>query len=257
MHLIPVIDLLGGVVVRGIAGQRSDYRPLVSRLTDSCEPLNVARALRDAFGLNRFYVADLDAILHLQPNQQVYRRLIEARFELMIDAGVRDVEGARAIRDAGAHPIVGLESCPSPDVLSQILSANAGDLTFSLDLQAGRPLLARGASGWEADSLQIVRQSIACGVPRIIVLDLADVGTGSGCRTDELCRTLHREFPRLHVTCGGGIRGVADIQRLAATGASAALVASALHDGRLTPRDLSFGDPQSSFGEQVTTRDDR
>ncbi|MFM8221178.1 MAG: nickel transporter, partial [Planctomycetaceae bacterium] len=45
MQVIPVLDLLGGVVVRGVAGQRDSYRPIVSQLVDGAEPLAVARAL--------------------------------------------------------------------------------------------------------------------------------------------------------------------------------------------------------------------
>ena len=37
---------------------------------------------------------------------------------------------------------------------------------------------------------------------------------------------------------GGGVRGVDDLRRLKACGVRAALVASALHDGALTPADL-------------------
>src|SRR5579872_5647704 len=47
MRIVPVLDLLGGVVVRGVGGRRREYRPVVSRLTPSCDPLDVARAFAD------------------------------------------------------------------------------------------------------------------------------------------------------------------------------------------------------------------
>jgi len=37
---------------------------------------------------------------------------------------------------------------------------------------------------------------------------------------------------------GGGVRGLADLTALARAGCNAALVASALHDGKLLPEDL-------------------
>jgi phosphoribosylformimino-5-aminoimidazole carboxamide ribotide isomerase len=40
--------------------------------------------------------------------------------------------------------------------------------------------------------------------------------------------------PFLEIISGGGVRGPRDLQALAAAGADAALVASALHDGRLS-----------------------
>src|SRR5947209_19648396 len=62
MQIIPVLDLMGGRVVRGVAGRRSEYRALTSALTASSKPLDVARAFRLHFGLATLYVADLDAI---------------------------------------------------------------------------------------------------------------------------------------------------------------------------------------------------
>jgi phosphoribosylformimino-5-aminoimidazole carboxamide ribotide isomerase len=40
------------------------------------------------------------------------------------------------------------------------------------------------------------------------------------------------------IVAGGGVRGVPDLEALANAGCDAALVASALHDGRLTPHDI-------------------
>ena len=71
--IIPVIDILNGVVVRGVAGKRSEYKPIVSRLTDRTDVLGVAEAFRQHFHVSRLYVADLDAILGGSPNLDAYR----------------------------------------------------------------------------------------------------------------------------------------------------------------------------------------
>ena len=42
MQIIPVLDLLGGQVVRGVGGRREAYRPVRSVLTTSSEPRQVA-----------------------------------------------------------------------------------------------------------------------------------------------------------------------------------------------------------------------
>lgn len=238
MQILPVLDLLNGVVVRGIAGQRSEYRPLISRLTQSVQALDVARAIRDSFELHRFYVADLDAILHRQPNWELYRQLIGDGFELLIDAGISSVEQSTQVRQAGGTPIVGLESCPDPQILADIVAANEGDITFSLDLQNGRPLLPVDFNRWSADPLGIVGEAVQAGIRRLIVLDLADVGTSSGGRTHELCCQILARFPSLQLIGGGGVRSMADVYRLKQAGVSSVLVASALHDGRLTAADL-------------------
>ena len=96
MQLIPVLDLLNGVVVRGVAGRRDEYRPIQSGLTDSVEAREMARAIRGAYGFNAFYVADLDAILRGQPNLGVYREGLFGIASLCL-AGARNCP-----RDRGA-----------------------------------------------------------------------------------------------------------------------------------------------------------
>src|SRR5262245_27511643 len=97
MDILPVLDLLNGIVVRGVAGKREEYRPIESRLVDSADVLPVARAFREQLGLTRIYLADLDAILHQHPNPDLYRELAEDGFELLVDAGLRNVESAESV----------------------------------------------------------------------------------------------------------------------------------------------------------------
>jgi phosphoribosylformimino-5-aminoimidazole carboxamide ribotide isomerase len=89
------------------------------------------------------------------------------------------------------------------------------------------------------DAEAIAARALDAGVRRLIVLDLARVGTGMGAGTEALCRRLRQLDGGLEITAGGGVRGPADLATLAASGCDAALVASALHDGRITPSDLA------------------
>jgi phosphoribosylformimino-5-aminoimidazole carboxamide ribotide isomerase len=231
MRIIPVLDLKGGQVVRGIAGRRSEYRPIVSKLTKSALPLDVALAFRDHFDLNELYVADLDAIGGAQPASSIYAALRSARFRLWVDAGVRALEQAMSLAESGIEQIVvGLETISGPTALADICRHLGPErIAFSLDLKAGRPL-----GAWQAtDAWSIAQQAIACGIKRMIVLDLERVGTGQGIGTEELCARLAVTHPQLEVIAGGGIRGQGDIDRLGECGVRAVLVASALHDGRI------------------------
>jgi phosphoribosylformimino-5-aminoimidazole carboxamide ribotide isomerase len=65
------------------------------------------------------------------------------------------------------------------------------------------------------------------------VLDLARVGMGEGVGTEPVCRSLRCIDPKLQIISGGGVRGLGDLESLAQAGCDAALVASALHDGRV------------------------
>jgi len=94
------------------------------------------------------------------------------------------------------------------------------------------------ATTWESvDPEAIAARAVALGVGRMIVLDLVRVGGGGGVGTEKLCRRLVAAHPDLEVIAAGGVRGGDDLRRLKEWGVRGALVASALHDGRLTRAD--------------------
>ncbi len=239
MRILPVLDLMHGVVVRGVGGQRKDYRPIVSQLVASAEPADVAAAFRTHFGLTALYLADLDAIAGAQPAWGVYDALRHEGFALWVDAGVREVARARQLADAGLGSIViGLETLRDAEELAAACREFAERIVFSLDLKNGQPIAA--APCWRGLTAEgIVVRAVDAGVRRLLVLDLAQVGSGLGTGTEDLCRALSATYPDLHLAAGGGIRGPADLRRLGAYGVRTALVASALHDGALSPDDLT------------------
>ena len=233
MRIIPVLDLMQGQVVRGIGGRREEYRPIVSRLTSSSEPLAVAEAFRCSFGLTSLYVADLDAIAGGPPALDLYAALLERGFQLAIDAGVCDRQTALPLVAAEIERIVvGLETLWETDPLKSLCEAYGERIIFSLDLKNGVPL-GNHAAWHDPTPWGIAEAAIQFGVTRLIVLDLAQVGGGQGIGTEELCQRLSRAFPTVELIAGGGVRGREDLVRLQECGVHAALVTSALHDGRL------------------------
>ena len=243
MVIVPVIDLKDGSVVRGIGGRREEYRPIVSQIAADARPATVARALADHFEASVVYVADLDAIRGGPPNLAAYRQIAASGMKLWLDAGIGDLAAAQQLRgdlqaaQIAADLVVGLESLADSEALGEITAAlGPSNLLFSLDLKAGQPLTR--IPTWQALPPQTVAQhALEADIRRIILLDLADVGTGRGTSTLSLCRELLAAHPHLGLTLGGGVRSVADLRALSAAGANAALVASALHDGRLTRDD--------------------
>ena len=239
MRIIPVLDIRDAKVVRGVAGQRDQYRPVESCLTDSFEPLAVANAFRNTFGLSTLYVADLDAILNTEPNVEIYEELKADGFELLIDAGMRNVLDVDVMLMAGASKaVVGLETWPLLASLEMMLQKVGRDrVIFSLDLKSGRPIR-RFDDMVSDDPVEIGCAAIECGICELIVLDLAAVGVSSGPATLELCQSLRDFAPKLKLITGGGIRSSNDLSTLRSAGVNGVLVASALHNGSITVDDL-------------------
>ena len=77
------------------------------------------------------------------------------------------------------------------------------------------------------------------GIEQIIVLDLAAVGTGTGIPTLSLCQQAKSCWPHLRIISGGGVHSRACILKAQAAELDGLLIASALHDGRLTADDIA------------------
>ncbi|HEX7380065.1 MAG TPA: HisA/HisF-related TIM barrel protein [Pirellulales bacterium] len=243
MRVIPVIDLKHGQVVHAVAGRRQDYRPIVSLLCDDPSPASVGAAFR-RLGFSEAYVADLDAIAGGEPNNGAYEQLCSCGLRLYLDAGLATAERALILNDLFHDErrlsglIIGLESLASlPDLVAIVAAITPSRLIFSLDLRRGVPVCR--VPPWQTFSAERITQEVVeLGIRRLIVLDIAQVGTGEGVGTLALCRRLRERHADIEIISGGGVRDREDLERLAAAGCDAALVASALHDGCLTETDL-------------------
>jgi phosphoribosylformimino-5-aminoimidazole carboxamide ribotide isomerase len=235
-RIIPVLDVMNGQVVRAIGGRRDEYRPIVSKLTTSTDPVEVAKALLEASGAGELYVADLDAITGANRSGCVVARLANLRCYLYIDVGLRTTDDYHLIPDSmNVFPVFGSETFVELD--AQLTGFdNTHHRVFSLDLRAGELMgdWAKWGARDSRDVLSVVRTATAKGYSELIVLDLACVGTGSGTGTEPLLRAIRDEFPDVDLIAGGGVRNWDDIERLGAAGATGVLVASALHDGTIT-----------------------
>jgi phosphoribosylformimino-5-aminoimidazole carboxamide ribotide isomerase len=79
---------------------------------------------------------------------------------------------------------------------------------------------------------RIAARAQEAGAGSLIVLDLARVGMGSGPDLGLITRVM-AGAPGLAIFAGGGVRGLEDLEALARVGCDGALVATALHDGRI------------------------
>lgn len=227
--LIPVIDILNGVVVHAVKGQRDRYRRLTSALVDSCDPSLVLKALIERLHPKFVYVADLDGILNRQVNRCVLAELTQQDVGLIVDAGARSLDDVEGLLELDvAKVVLPTETLSDFAVVSQcVANFGAKQLLGGLDLVGGVP------SGSCCDGLtaeQTAQQFFEAGLADLLVLDLAAVGAGQGIPTLALCEVLKHSGAETIIT-GGGVREPADIAEATAMGVDGVLVASALHTG--------------------------
>jgi phosphoribosylformimino-5-aminoimidazole carboxamide ribotide isomerase len=233
MQIVPVLDLKGGIVVHARRGERVDYAPLRSRLVEGCDPVPVACALCALCRTNSLYVADLDALAGQPVNMGALEALVSVA-EPWVDAGATTPDGAAALQRAGvARNVLGTESIGRGALAEGVLAAREPPPVLSVDLREDRliSLDPELAGRNPAAAAPLAR---ALGVRELLVIDLARVGTGSGPPLDAVA-DLAAALPGVAVYAGGGVRDDADLRALESAGAAGALVATALHEGRLTP----------------------
>jgi phosphoribosylformimino-5-aminoimidazole carboxamide ribotide isomerase len=228
--VVPVVDIRNGIAVQARAGDRANYAPLSSPLVPSPEPVTALSGLMSLYPFRAFYVADLDAIERGEPNVDSVAAMAAAApaAELWLDAGVATEAAVRAARGWGAgRVVIGSESQAADDLgLAARLERAGVPVALSLDFHgeafAGPPALWSDAALWP-DTL--------------IVMTLARVGTGSGPDLARLLDVKGRAGAR-RVFAAGGVRGPDDLAALADAGIAGALIATALHDGRIGATDL-------------------
>lgn len=240
MQVIPVIDISNGMAVRAVAGERKHYRAIQSRLTESVEPAEVMRAIQESVQCAVCYVADLDAIERQQLNRCTIAEMVRTGVALIVDAGAETFENVETLLEMGVRQVV--LSSESMQDLGQLETFakqfDAESLIFSIDLKHGKLLVSDPA--WQEKSpLDMARFVIACGLRQLIVLDLAAVGTGRGIPTLQLCQDIRRISPDVRIISGGGVDSAACVADAVQAGLDGLLIASALHDGRLTADDLA------------------
>lgn len=231
MQIVPVIDLMGGQVVRALRGERQRYRPIVSPLCRTSAPLEVAPILLDYAAADTLYVADLDALGGGAVQMEVVAALLtqHPRLQLWLDAGFRDAAGFAALC-AGLGALAGRLT---PVFASEALAHRAAARTalaerdrciLSLDRRGDQTLDPAGC--WDEPGLWPAR---------VIVMTLERVGSFDGPALDAL-QELRRRAPAVRLIGAGGLRDEADLAAAAAAGAEAWLTASALHDRRIGAR---------------------
>lgn len=235
VRLIPAVDLSGTHVVHAGPSPRAAYPPLRSRLCASAQPTAVVGALLRLYPFVEIYLADLDA-LEGGPVSSVPACLARRfpRVVFWLDAGSASVYALHRCLPRNLYQVYGSETGISACELASLPRA----AVLSLDFRCGRLL---------GDANLLARP--ACWPDRVILMDLDRTGRCRGVdrRRVSLMRRLAGPARELYVA--GGVRHVRDLRVLASLGAHGALVATAVHSGRLNARVLH----SSTQGARVGT----
>lgn len=237
-RVIPVIDTTRGTAVHAVRGRREDYRPLKSNLSIAADPVEVALGLKKKFGFDELYTADLDGITKGAADIPLLAKLCAIKdLSVMVDSGVNSPEEAERLLEIGAAKVViGSETLSRLDVLKKIVdAAGSVKVTSSVDIK-DRKVLSKCRELREVKPVKAAKILERRGVVELILLDLSRVGSETGVDAQMVEETVGAVDVPLLV--GGGVSSIGDVQMLREAGASGVLVATALHRGLLSRREI-------------------
>ena len=229
--VVPVLDLRGGEVVHAQRGDRAAYRPIRTPLAGgSSAPSAVLSGLLSLAPFRQIYIADLDAIEGRGGHAECVAALASQfpDLEFWLDGGYREAGQAAAARAPRVLPVLGSETMPRAEVARDLLAMlGPSGFVLSLDQRGDRflgpPDLAASSALWPR---------------RVIAMTLHRVGAWLGPDLDRVAE-LRRTAPDTGIYAAGGVRDAGDLHSLEKAGAAGVLVATALHDGRLSRIDLA------------------
>jgi phosphoribosylformimino-5-aminoimidazole carboxamide ribotide isomerase len=213
IEVIPAVDVLGDEAVRL---HRGDYDAVVERADDP-----VSLALRWAEqGAMRIHLVDLDGARSGRVRPELVAAVAAAGgVPVQASGGIRSIDDARALLDAGAdRVVVGTAAWPDPTPWLEFGDA----VVLALDVRDGEVR----TSGWtEGTGLAFADALERADGARVLVTAIDRDGTLAG---PDLELVGAAAAAGLRVLAAGGVRSPADVDALAAAGAEAAIVGRAL-----------------------------
>lgn len=223
-RIIFVLDIQKGTAVHAVRGERSKYRPVAgSKVCTSSAPLDIISVLTP----HEVYIADLDRLQHQGDNFELIEK-ISGKTRTMADIGaenMNDVEKCAKIADT---IILGTETA-SFDLIEKAAVRFPGRINVSIDMKGGKVLTKDRFM--DVEPAELVKRLNYHEIRDIIVLELTRVGTGAG--IDEGFLKDIAAVSSHDVLVGGGIKDMDDIEALKRIGVSGALVATAVHSGKI------------------------
>lgn len=213
IEVIPAVDVLGGEAVRLTRG---GYDRVVEHAGD---PVRLAeRWVQD--GARRLHLVDLDGARDGRLRPALVAEVAALGVPVQASGGIRSLDDARALLDAGADRIVvGTAAWPDPGRWLELGDA----LVLAVDVLDG---VVRSAGWTRSTGLSLAEALRRADGTRILVTAIDRDGTLAGPDL-ELVRSAAIEH---RVIAAGGVRSTKDVLALRAAGAEEVIVGRALLD---------------------------
>jgi phosphoribosylformimino-5-aminoimidazole carboxamide ribotide isomerase len=223
VRCIFVLDILNGAVVHAVRGERSHYEPVdrFSKIVSTSKPLAILQEILP----REVYVADLNQIMGRGDNLAVIKQ-ISSLAKTMADTGISSAGDFDRL-PASVSNVIGTETASMQ--LIEDASKKHG-IIVSIDMK-NRKILSRDPQLSGQTPLQLLKSLNRLTLQGVILLELDRVGTSAGIDMQFLEEA--RAAAEHPLILGGGVKGEEDLRALEEMSFSGALLATALHNGRI------------------------
>lgn len=236
---IPAIDLKEGRCVRLYQGRFDQVSEYEARPEDLA-----GRYL--SLGVDWVHVVDLDGARDgAGGNREVIGRMAAlARGRIQVGGGIRTAADVEAMLAMGVgRVVIGSAAAERPEeVAGWFARFGAARLVLAFDVRIDADDVPwcttrgwtedAGLSLW--DAIEAYREA---GLQHLLCTDVARDGAMTGPNL-ELYTTCVARYPGIRLQASGGVRDLADVEALRATGATGAIIGKALLDGRITDEEI-------------------
>ena len=236
-RVIPCLDIDDGRVVKGVRFQG---------LRDAGDPVESARAYEEQGG-DEIVLLDVSATPEGRANNLGVVAAVRdvLSIPLTVGGGVRETADAGRLLDAGADKVgINTAAVQRPELITELsdrfgaqctvvaVDAAAAGASWEVVVRSGKVRTGRDAVDWCIDAAKR-------GAGEILLTSWDRDGTGQGYDLGLISRVT--DAVNIPVIASGGAKGHEHMAAAIAAGASAALVASILHDGITTVGRLKTG----------------
>ncbi len=241
MKIIPAIDLRDGNCVRLFRG---DFEKTTHY---SSNPADIGKRF-SALAVSDLHIVDLDGARTGNPQN---RHIVEAiaaatTLEVQLGGGIRSRADVEGWQDSGVtRCVVGSVAINDPESVYDWLEAFGQDaIVLALDVRLaadGVPMLT--THGWTEDSelslWQCLDAYLEQGARHVLCTDVARDGAMNG-PNFALYEQILSRYPGLGLQASGGVRHLADLERLRGIGVPAAITGRALLDGEISADEVAL-----------------
>ena len=226
-EVIPAVDVRDGQAVQLVGGERHSGN-------EYGDPVVAAERWVEQ-GARTLHLVDLDGAFEGErANAAAIERIVETiDVPVQFGGGIRTAGDARDLLDRGVDRVIlGTAAVENPEFVAEISETHPGSVVVSLDARGGEVMISGWTEGTGLDPTTAAAEYEQRGAGAILFTDIDVEGRLDGVQTDPVRQLV--DAVEIPVVASGGVATIDDIRALRDAGASAAVVGSALYEGRFT-----------------------